>query len=380
MNRSWETICASIQTSLAGRDVDFPAEVNWTEVFQECRRQGITGIVYVGVASRLPAQIKNVWMQYNLQNVLNGNQVVFEEGELCKLLMDIPFCILKGTAASVYYPQPLLRTMGDIDFIVHPAYFEEAKHRLVRAGYKPSEEDNTRHICLEKDEVIFEMHYHFSHDELDVDEYIDRCYGKFEDGTISDVSFPMLPDLENGIVILAHLRQHLYSGLGMRQILDWMMYAEKLLDDSFWNESFQKEARALGLEKLAMSAAHLCQMYFGLNPGLQWCVGADENVCRRLMENIIESGNFGQNLGSGKAVEKTIINIRKEGYFRYLQKAGEYNWKTYQKHHWLKPFAWVYQIGRYIKQGFQTGRDRQSIKEDISRSNERFELLKDLGL
>lgn len=380
MTQSWEIICQGIQAGLFGREIDIPENANWPEIFEESKKQAITGCVYPGIQPYLPEDLRQQWKGYNLRMITYAAQLIHTEEELCRLLTGIPFCILKGTAAAVYYPQPMLRTMGDIDFIVPQARFGEAKEILLRAGYIPEEEAGyDRHIHLHRGNILLEMHRYFSHDSMNVDPYIDRCYTHLAEGRIQNLTFPMLPPLENGIILLAHLRQHLYSGVGMRQILDWVMFVAKELDDTRW-EPFRREARKLGMEKLAVAAARLGQKYLGLNPEIRWCREGEEALCDRLMANVIRTGNFGRNQGRGNLIEKTVINLRKAGWLRYLQTAGEFNWKALKKHPWLKPFAPVYQVGRYIRQGRETRRDRKTIREDFQRSTERFDLLKDLGL
>lgn len=166
----------------------------------------------------------------------------------------------------------------------------------------------------------------------------------------------------------------------MRQILDWLMYVSKVLDDEFWNRAFKVEVLELGLETLAVTVTRMCQMYYGLREDIAWCRNADEKLCDRLLENIASSGNFGCNNGTGKKVESIMVSFRQEGIFRHIQKAGEYNWKACQQHAWLRPFAWVYQIGRYGRQVIGSGRSGDKLKEDVRRSSERYELLKDLGV
>lgn len=358
MKRSWEVICLGLQAGIYSKDIVLPDDIDWNEVYEESKKQGITGLVYQGIKDFLPADLKVKWRQYNFQVQSHAVRIANEQAALLQKLQGLPACILKGSSAAVYYPEPLLRSMGDIDFIVAPSHFEEAKQRLIDAGYilDNAEAENPRHIKLYRHEIAFEMHHRFSYDEMDMEGYINRSYDRLEMGTINNTTFPMLPKLENGLILLAHLRQHLYSGLGLRQVLDWMMYVTKVLDDPFWTSAFQPEAKKLGMEKLAVTAAHLCQMYFGLDAELKWCAHADEQLCNRLLDSIIISGNFGHANGTGKRVEKTIINLRKEGLFKYLQAAGEYNWKALKKHHWLKPFAWLYQLGRYMKQGIRAGR------------------------
>ena len=88
------------------------------------------------------------------------------------------------------------------------------------------------------------------------------------------------------------------------------------------------------------------------------------------------SGTF---LGNGHTIKNFYCgsNGSHQGLFRYLQRAGEYNWKAYHRHHGLRPFCWLYQIFRYIRQGM--GRIRY-VRADLARGNDRYELLKKLGI
>ena len=189
----------------------------------------------------------------------------------------------------------------------------------------------------------------------------------------------MLPKLVNGLVLLGHMVQHLKSGLGLRQVIDWMLYVDRELNDAFWNQAFETAAKDVGLNTVAIVITRMCQIYLGLSERIQWCQNADADLCAELMENLLSSGNFDRKRGKGSAVESVTSNITRIGLFRYLQTAGEYNWKAYHKHKWLRPFAWLYQIGRYAKQGFQAKRGGQ-LSEDIARGRQRSELLKQLQI
>lgn len=100
-----------------------------------------------------------------------------------------------------------------------------------------------------------------------------------------------------------------------------------------------------------------------------------------LLDNIIQSGNFGHMHGSGRNVERVMVNVKRQGVFHYLQKAGEFNWrKTLRVRPWLRSVAWIYQIFRYAWQVRSSGRTGETLRDDMKRSNERYELLKELDL
>ena len=351
---------------------------DWDAIYNEAVSQAVIGIVASVVPKAVVASDKR-WKEAKLKQTANYVRYCRAEEELKRVLdeADIPFVILKGNSAAIYYNQPEQRKMGDIDFIVPNSDYEKAKTVLAENGYIEHHEEGPRHIGYKKDGTSFELHHRFSHDDVDFEDYVIEGIKNRVLGKIEEHEFPMLPSLSNGLVLLDHMKAHLKSALGLRQIIDWMMYVNKELPDTVWHESFEKICKEIGMYKFAITVTRMCQMYLGLTESITWCREADEELCKRLMTNIIRTGNFGRKLNS---IEVVSSNIRRKGLFRYLQIAGEHNWKAYKKHHWLKPFAWFYQIFRYARQGFSSGRSRKQISGDVRRSKERVKLLKDLEI
>lgn len=56
----------------------------------------------------------------------------------------------------------------------------------------------------------------------------------------------VFPPLENGLILLGHINQHLSSGLSLRQIIDWYYYVQSELDDEFWNNEFKLKPKLSG--------------------------------------------------------------------------------------------------------------------------------------
>ncbi len=359
-----------------------PEDEDWRVVCEEARVQSILGLILPSVPQTFLVQAPEL-SEAMYKQVASYARYMHVQDEFCATMQGagIPFVILKGNAAAVYYRTPSERAMGDIDFQVLPEDFEKTRNHLTAHGYtldKKSEE-HERHIALEKDGVHFELHRHFSH-KIDVDDYVVPGIRAAEMRTVDGHEFPMLPRVANGLVLLDHMKSHMRTGLGLRQVVDWMMYVHAELDDCFWNEEFRAISESKALDKLAIVTTRMCQLFLGLDEKLTWCRGADEQTCRELMENLLLSGNFGRKQGIGSNVEAVTTAFRQEGIFRRLQRAGEFNWKAYKKHHWLKPFCWIYQSFRYIKQGIKAGRNRKQLKGDLDRSKARYELMKKLGI
>ena len=254
---------------------------------------------------------------------------------------------------------------------------------MIGEGYEPgnNSEDYTRHFAFNKDGVHFELHHHFSHEDRDVERFVTGGLENSRRVKIDSAEFSMADKLGNGIILLDHMKQHLKSGLGLRQAIDWMMYVSRELDDSLWAEAFEAAAIEIRLDKFARVATRMCQLYLGLREdNISWCSSADPSLCLELLENLLVSGNFGRRNGDGGKVESVRAAMRREGVFRRLQSAGEANWQAYRRHKWLKPFAWIYQSGRYVKQGLRARKNGADLKDDFKRAGDRHKLLKDLEI
>ena len=374
INRVDQVLFRLIQQTLWKTEYETPRNVDLNKVLDEANAQAVTGFVQV------PSFDNSA---FEIEQTVRFTQYMVAQDDLVNLLTaaHIPFVIIKGSASAVYYSEPFRRTMGDIDLVVPTNRFSDAVKLLAANGYlQEGTFDRTKremHFC--KDGMSYELHYRFSDSDLVVERFIIDGLRYPEIGRIEDHEFPMLPPLANGIVLLAHMRHHLQTGLGLRQVIDWMMYCDKVLDDAFWDDYFESAAEETGLKKLAITTAFLCQKYLGLRKTITWCKDADEELCDDLMDSLMSSGNFGTKNGSGRSIENAATNLRRVGFLRYLQQAGEHNWKAYHKHPLLKPFCWTYQVFRYLRQGVNAKRGGK-LTGDIKRGKQRHELLNRLGL
>ena len=380
MDQTEQILLQAIQKTLWNNDYIFPDDTDWDAVLQEAERQSVLGVA----AAAVPAEKQREWINKTTLFTAHFIRILHCQSALCDLLKanGIPTVILKGTAAAVYYPTPSQRSLGDIDFIVPQDLFDQAEVLLANNGYSVEDDPKyPRHVDVRKDGISFEMHRFFSDRDCraNVDPFIFSGMQHAETGTLYHTAFPMLPPKENGLVLLAHIAHHLREGLGLRQIIDWMLYVDRELDDSAWESSFRTAAEQTGLAVLAITVTEMCRMYLGLSDRITWCKNADKELCTMLMNSLLSSGNFGKKRGTGLKVESTVSRLKRRG-FRYLQQAGEHNWNAYHKHRWLKPFAWIYQIGRYARQGFQAKRKGAKIIEDIGRGKKRSDLYQDLKI
>ena len=388
-NQTQQTVFALLRASLWGQPFSPAPDTDWEEVRKELRAQTVDGLctdilIQADPANR-PLYLKNV-----ARRISFWYTIVEEQQTLCRLLQEngIPCAVLKGTAAGIYYPQPTYRTMGDIDLIVQPQNYERANEILREYGCEPPKMEDPRNTTWKHNGMIIELHHRFSAykpPEISqrLDQYIHDGIPRAESVALENFSFPILPKAENGLVLLDHISFHLASGLGLRQIVDWMLYADKYLDDAWWQEVFQPMIHDLGLETLAVTVTRMCQIYLGLREDITWCRDASPDLCEKLMSHVIEQGNFGYKADSNQRKTVTVLNAARNDipfFFRWLQKRGLETWPACQEHTWLRPLAWTYQAQHLVRQGLRRDNPLQTLRRDAQKQKDQDEFLTELGI
>ena len=355
---------------------ELPDTDDWLSVYNELNCHAVIAIT-AEIVDRLdlPKDLKATWKTRVLQIIIYNMQYRYIQDSLP---ISVPYIILKGTSAAQYYPHPEYRTMGDIDIMTKKEDYESACNELLQNGFNEisyHEEHAGRHRCFVKQGIIVEVHLSFAMlKDKQKAEYLDELI-------VNNInSSHILPDLINGLTILEHIYQHLEEGLGLRQIIDWMMFVEKCLTDDQWQD-FNKLVLKTGLDKLAIVTTRMCEIYFGL-PKREWCKAAEDKVCKQLMEYVLSNGNFGKKKTSDSDISENVLAYARnpKSIFKLLQNQGLINWKASQKYKILRPFAWVYQMGRYIFRGLKRERAISQLKEEFTAAKRRNAMFDELGV
>ncbi len=321
----------------------------------------------------LPQDLKKEWSKLILQQLCFYNNYTFAQKHIP---ITVPYVILKGTSAAKYYPHPEYRAMGDIDIITRREDYDKACSMLLQNDYREiePEDNNDRHREFIKNGIMMEVHNYFA-------SLNDPNQAKYLDDLIMKNINPSheLPDLVNGMVLLEHISQHLENGLGLRQIIDWMMFVNKCLPDEQW-PAFKPMVEETGLEQLTIITTRMCEIYLGL-PRRDWCADADAALCDQLMAYILNCGNFGNKRNSDEAIAENIFvrGASLKSIIHLLQERGTVNWKAAQRYTFLKPLAWLYQLGRYLSKGLNRDRAFSKLRIEYGLAKQRRIMLEALG-
>ena len=278
-------------------------------LLDEAREQAVFPLVFHGLAERgREREGSTAYAAYQAAFIRN----LHSHAELHCLLSEesIPYVILKGQASASYYPDPMLRVMGDVDFLVPVSEREKADALLRDRGFdRPTgAEKHAFHWAYTKGRIRLELHW-------------DLPGMPASDGRIRTIASDiiekavprelmgrrmMLPSpFHHGIVLLLHTISHLTGGgIGLRHLCDWLVFQESLPEEEF-RALFEGPLREIGLWKFAQVLTRVGILYFGCGER-SWCRDADEKVCRALLEDILAGGNFGVKDDARKSQEKLI--------------------------------------------------------------------------
>ena len=290
-------------------------EVDWKELYAIAQKQALLGVLFHGV-QRLPKELapeQKLLMQWMVmaEQIRKQNIKLFQDSvKVCQNFENEGFanCILKGQGNALLYPDPYMRTPGDIDI-----YLAGGRKRVMQYINKvcPNQVMRYHHVDFPVMKTAIEVHFAPSYMFFPIhNSRMQKWFGKVMDLQCSNVvTLPdgygeiTVPTMSfNVIYILSHLYRHVFTeGIGLRQLLDYyfvvMMWHTDLTNltdsDSADLAALQRELKRLGLWKFAGAVMYVLHEVFGLEEDMM-IVPMNEKEGMFLLDEIMRGGNFGQ--------------------------------------------------------------------------------------
>lgn len=304
--------------STGSRNQGFTEAVDWERVYQLASEQSVVGLVLAGIehSNVKPAQdLLLQWIgevQMLEQQNKSMNQFVAEL-VLKMRKADIYTLLVKGQGIAQSYEKPLWRTSGDIDLLLDDNNYEKVKALLLPLADEVQIEDiGKKHQAIIIKGFDVELHGKMPFG-------LSRRADKVLD-TVINVSLKRggarvwrcnnsdiyLPNVDNDVIIVfTHFLRHFFiEGVGLRQICDWcrLLYIYR---DSLNYELLESRIRKMGLVSEWKAFYNLASRYLGmpdydsrLMVNGSWLISCDSRFDKkadRIMELVLESGNFGHN-------------------------------------------------------------------------------------
>lgn len=280
---------------------------DWSLIYSIAERQGIVGILYSGL-ERLDkgqgpkGEVLMRWIA-QAQTIRNRNVQLFRlSADIVERFGKDGFrcCILKGQGLALLYPNPYMRTPGDIDVWVSGGRRKVMEYVEKRC---PGQTMRYHHVDFPVvKEVPVEVHFTPSYmnspmanakmqkwfEQMADLQYSNRT--ELPDG-LGEIAIPTLSF--NLVYILSHLYRHVFSeGIGVRQLLDY--YYVLTQEDSQENRTVaSRSIERLGMKRFARAVMYIMVELFGMDRRYL-LFEPDEREGKFLIEEVLIGGNFGQ--------------------------------------------------------------------------------------
>lgn len=344
-----ELFFALVQCGI-GKRKDLPRTPNaqeWRELFDIVQKQTLTGIAFAGIEvlpqeQRPPKELLLQW--YKLCTIIKSKNA--ELDKKCAIVADkfrsegFSNCILKGQGIAQLYPDPTLRTPGDIDIWLDGG--DEKAIEYVRRFF-PDCKPTYHHVDFPiANNLDIEIHYRptwlynpFANKRLQkyLVENSATQFGNYI--TTAEGNFPIPTAAFNRIYILLHIYRHLFQeGIGLRQMLDYyfVLQQETTIQDK---KECNRLLKLFGLENFAAATTYVLQETFGLE-NEKAIVAPDRKRGQFLLKEIMAAGNFGKYDTRYSMVSKEnelahFLNSMQRIARLALQYPGETLWSPYFK-------------------------------------------------
>ena len=384
MMKDTEVLFALLRAGLTGEPVSAEVQAACTEeilekVYNYARQHGVVPIVGQAL-SKMQVQdceVVDDFKKATFMAVYRYGQIKFEYERICKVLEEdqIPFIPLKGAVIRNHYPEPWLRTSGDVDILVKEEDLDRAVDLLVSKLQYHSHGRAEHDVSLTGANCfLLELHFTLLQTPGKAKNILDKVW---------DDAKPIAPRhcqhvLSNEMFCfyhLAHMAKHVQiGGSGIRSFVDLWIMGQKIQFDTEKLKALLEKGDRLAF---ARAAGKLVDYWFNGEKPDQWT---------KYLETYILSGKmFGSNenrvLIKQKVYGGGIRYILGRIFLPYEQLKESF--PILKKYKWLTP---IYHVVRWIRL-ISMGRFLRSAHElsvgskitDETRDNT-YSLIEHLGL
>ena len=344
-----------ISDYVCGRTSAAPREdVQLEKVAEIAAKQSLGGIVFAQCKGFLPKR-SEAYLLLERHFSASVFRYVTNNLDLAELKSKfaaegIEMVSFKGLDIAKHHRIPELRTMGDIDMLIHKSDRKKTDKLMHSLGFECIRTGDSV-WTYKRDVVKVEIHermiYESLSNDFDYAQYFDCAWEFAEDGSLN-------PDMQF-LFLIVHTAKHIMNrGSGFRPFLDMMFMADSAeLDWQFIRAELEK----IKLLKFAEASFALCSRWFGFKPPFD-CGKISEEFFNDASEKTFADGIFGfdnkENFGAHMA--KSMKQKEKLGWLGVLvvmlrklfpKENSMQHLKVYSflfRHKLLRPVAWIFRV------------------------------------
>ena len=249
MNNAQNVVLGLVQKSIdSSIDINIPVEVNWTEVRNCAKEQGVLGFCFDSIGDLPPdlsPDMDNL-MDWQYHVLCMEHWYAKHVGHIAELARfyesnSIKMVLLKGYGLSLNWPKPNHRPIGDIDIYLGSLwhYGDQIVHDKLGIEVDDSHE---HHTTFTYKKTMVENHYDFINTKLhrsnvQKEKVLKELARNKTITTMVDGATVQLPSpIFNAVFLPYHIGKHFAgSEMILRQILDWCFFVRAYHDQIDWN-------------------------------------------------------------------------------------------------------------------------------------------------
>ena len=332
-----------------------PDNIDWDALYECAQRQSLLGVCYAQLKRlSVPAEpLRRFHSGFFSDVYASANQRAFTEDILARFCEAGISCLpFKGWLVKRCWPEPALRTMGDVDLLIRKQDRDTSDAVMRELGFERMIDNHAvwSYFCRD---MLVEIHDHMFYEYLvsDVDyrAYFDRAW---------EHALPELDPSFHFLYLIAHLAKHtINQGMGFRGFLDLVFFCRGENGRLRW-DWICAELEKLKLLRFTETCFALCRMWFGFEPPIP-VDELEDGFAAFVTEKMFLDGIFGfgndQNKGSRAAKEIThdgapywigALNVARRRLFPPYEDMQLIPWYSFvDGRPWLLPAAWVYRWG-----------------------------------
>lgn len=287
------------------------SEEEASKLFKISEKQAVSGLVVEALTRNnvgLPQDI--VFEAVGLQEQIKAQSWHVNRGVIALhnilLAEDINYAIVKGQIVASYYPSPLLRQSGDIDFYLSQEKYKAGLSFLKSSwGVEADIHGSEKHADFLYDGNIYEAHFVLT-DLLSKErnDYFQKLVDADGGSTVivDGREIKTLSPTLHVLYVFLHLWFHLMAlGVGLRQFCDLAVMLRgnvNLNDNDNRNvnlDELRVHLKALGMEKAYKACGSILVDYLGLSQKETGYIitDSDRRYGKRILDIVLYRGNMG---------------------------------------------------------------------------------------
>ena len=270
----------ALRSAVTGTPCQLPPQVDWQAFSDFAAFHNVQALAWSGLQNaQIPEPVeKGLRMAYNLA-IYRDSQLEYTKAQLAARLeaANIPHIFLKGAVLKYDYPIPALRTMTDLDVLVHTEDYPTIDQVAQDLGGQLYRGDGNHRNFLFPGGVKVEFHPNLLHHATPVAAGVNPGWQYAQGNHLTEEGFYLC--------ILAHIAEHFVSGgIGVRFLLDIWVFQNRRkepMDRAF----VERELKKFGILEFVRNLETLSRVWFDGAPATA--------VTEELGDYILTSGIHG---------------------------------------------------------------------------------------